>query len=89
MSDTCSFRQGVALLRMVGLLTYGNKKFEAMESDMRRLVPVFHEAMHKLMPLVDLDTKAFNAILVGPLRGSLIRVGVPCFHIWELVTKRS
>ncbi|XP_055337225.1 formimidoyltransferase-cyclodeaminase-like [Paramacrobiotus metropolitanus] len=54
---------GAGLCRMVGLLTHGNKKFEAMETDMRRLTPVFHVAMNRLLLLVDQDTKAFNSIL--------------------------
>lgn len=49
---------------MVGLLTFGNKKFEHLEVEMRRLIPVFHEAGQSLLPLVDADTKAFNAIIV-------------------------
>ncbi|OQV15173.1 Formimidoyltransferase-cyclodeaminase [Hypsibius exemplaris] len=54
---------GAALCRMVGLLTYGNKKFEHLETEIRRLVPVFHDAMENLLPLVDADTKAFNSII--------------------------
>ena len=49
---------------MVGLLTSGNKKFEHLEKDMRRLVPVFHEAMLRLSALIDADTRAFLSIIV-------------------------
>ncbi|GAU99523.1 hypothetical protein RvY_10515 [Ramazzottius varieornatus] len=54
---------GAGLCRMVGLLSSGNKKFEHLEKDMRRLVPVFHAAMIRLSALIDADTRAFNSII--------------------------
>ncbi|MBR9978546.1 MAG: glutamate formimidoyltransferase [Bacteroidetes bacterium] len=51
---------GAALGAMVGWMTYGKRKFEAQDATMRRLIPPLHHAMHKLIPMIDADTNAFN-----------------------------
>ena len=56
---------GAALGAMVGWMTYGKRKFEAKEAAMRRLIPPLDEAMKALLPLVDKDTRAFDAYLAA------------------------
>jgi glutamate formiminotransferase/formiminotetrahydrofolate cyclodeaminase len=56
---------GAALGAMVGWLTYGKRKFEDKDAIMRRLIPPLHEAMQALLPLVDRDTRAFDAYLAA------------------------
>ncbi|MDX9757753.1 MAG: glutamate formimidoyltransferase [Bacteroidota bacterium] len=51
---------GAALGAMVGWMTYGKRKFEDKDAAMRRLIPPLHEAMEKLIPMIDADTSAFN-----------------------------
>lgn len=51
---------GAALGAMVGWMTYGKRKFEDKDTAMRRLIPPLHEAMEKLIPMIDADTSAFN-----------------------------
>lgn len=51
---------GAALGAMVGWMTYGNKKFEHLDSTMRKLIPPLHNKMKELIPLIDADTNAFN-----------------------------
>ena len=57
--------QGVALAAMVGWLTYGNKKFEALDSQMRTLIPPLRQAMLEFIPMVDADTNAFSGFMVS------------------------
>lgn len=52
---------GAALGAMVGWLTYGKRKFEDKDAAMRRLLPPLHAAVEGLLPLVDEDTRAFDA----------------------------
>jgi glutamate formiminotransferase/formiminotetrahydrofolate cyclodeaminase len=56
---------GAALGAMVGWMTYGKRKFEAEEPVMRRLIPPLHEGMKDLLPLIDRDTRAFDAYLAA------------------------
>ena len=49
---------------MVGWLSYGNKKFEALDAQMRNLIPPLRQAMLDFIPMVDADTSAFNAFMV-------------------------
>jgi glutamate formiminotransferase/formiminotetrahydrofolate cyclodeaminase len=56
---------GAALGAMVGWMTYGKRKFEAQDAVMRRLIPPLHEAMKDLLPLIDRDTRAFDAYLAA------------------------
>ncbi|GAM18645.1 hypothetical protein SAMD00019534_018200 [Acytostelium subglobosum LB1] len=51
---------GAGLGAMVGWMTYGKKKFEALDSTMRELIPPLDKAMKDLIPLIDADTHAFN-----------------------------
>jgi len=50
---------GAALGAMVGKLTLGVRKFEAVDADMRALIPPLHEAALALIPMIDADTDAF------------------------------
>jgi glutamate formiminotransferase/formiminotetrahydrofolate cyclodeaminase len=56
---------GAALGAMVGWMTYGKRKFEAQDPVMRRLIPPLHEGMKDLLPLIDRDTRAFDAYLAA------------------------
>jgi len=56
---------GAALGAMVGWMTYGKRKFEEKDAVMRRLIPPLHGAMQALLPLVDRDTRAFDAYLAA------------------------
>jgi glutamate formiminotransferase / formiminotetrahydrofolate cyclodeaminase len=51
---------GAGLGAMMGWMSYGSKKFENLDADMRRLIPPLHENMKKLIPMIDADTNAFN-----------------------------
>jgi glutamate formiminotransferase/formiminotetrahydrofolate cyclodeaminase len=51
---------GAALGAMVGLLSYGRRKFESIDSAMRRNIPPVYEAMQALLPMIDADTQAFG-----------------------------
>lgn len=51
---------GTGLGCMVAQLTYGVRKFEAVEPQMREIVPVLHQVTEHLIPLIDADTNAFN-----------------------------
>lgn len=51
---------GAALGAMVGWMSYGNKKFEHLDSVMRKLIPPLHNNMKDLIPLIDADTDAFT-----------------------------
>jgi len=54
---------GAALGAMVGWTTHGKRKFEDKEAVMRRLIPPLDGAMKELLPLIDRDTRAFDAYL--------------------------
>lgn len=54
---------GVALATMVGWLTYGNKKFEALDAQIRSLIPPLRQAMLDFIPMVDADTDAFSGFM--------------------------
>ena len=45
---------------MVGYLTYGNKKFAELDSQIRKLLPSLHAAMKEIVPYIDADTTAYN-----------------------------
>ncbi|HRE42196.1 MAG TPA: glutamate formimidoyltransferase [Ignavibacteria bacterium] len=51
---------GAGLGAMVGWMTYGNKKFEKLDSTMRQLIPPLHNKMKELISMIDADTNAFN-----------------------------
>lgn len=56
---------GAALGAMVGWMTYGKRKFEEKDAVMRRLIPLLHQAMRDLIPMIDLDTQAFDGYLAA------------------------
>ena len=45
---------------MVGQLTYGIRKFEAVDKEIRKPIPVLYKAVQNLIPMIDADTNAFN-----------------------------
>jgi glutamate formiminotransferase/formiminotetrahydrofolate cyclodeaminase len=51
---------GVALNAMVAWLTYGVRKFEHLDSNMREIIPNLVETTQALIPKIDEDTNAFN-----------------------------
>ena len=51
---------GAGLGAMMGWMSYGNKKFEHLDSKMRKNIPHLNDAMLKLIPMIDADTNAFN-----------------------------
>ena len=63
--DTSSSVQGSALGAMVGWMSYGNRKFESLESTMRQLIPPLQKAVLELVPMVDADSNAFNEYMVS------------------------
>jgi glutamate formiminotransferase/formiminotetrahydrofolate cyclodeaminase len=56
---------GVALAAMTAKLTYGVRKYEDVDSHMRQAIPVLHQTCMQLIPLVDADTRAYNAFMAG------------------------
>jgi glutamate formiminotransferase/formiminotetrahydrofolate cyclodeaminase len=56
---------GAALGAMVAKLTYGVRKFEGVDGEMRRAIPPLHEAMQALIPMIDADTAAFGEYMQG------------------------
>lgn len=55
----------MALGTMVGLLTYGNKKYESLDSEMRSTIGPLYDATQKMLPLIDKDTEAFSDYMVN------------------------
>jgi glutamate formiminotransferase/formiminotetrahydrofolate cyclodeaminase len=51
---------GAALGAMMGWMSYGSRKFEHLDSRMRKYIKPLHEAMNRLIPMIDADTNAFN-----------------------------
>lgn len=51
---------GSALGTMVAQLTYGIRKFEKVDTQIRKILPVLYETTQKLIPMIDEDTNAFN-----------------------------
>jgi len=51
---------GVGLAAMTAKLTYGVRKFEKVDAQMRRIIPPLHEAARRLIPMIDADTTAYN-----------------------------
>ncbi len=56
---------GTALGSMVAKLTYGVRKFEAVQPQLQKAIPVLHELTHQLIPMIDADTSAFNDYMAG------------------------
>jgi glutamate formiminotransferase/formiminotetrahydrofolate cyclodeaminase len=51
---------GAGLGAMVAKLTYGVRKFEHLEAQLRQIIPGLHETALGLIPMIDADTNAFN-----------------------------
>lgn len=51
---------GSALGAMMGWMSYGSKKFEHLDSKMRKFIPPLHFTMKELISMIDADTNAFN-----------------------------
>lgn len=51
---------GAGLGAMMGWMSYGSKKFEHLDSKMRKFIPPLHLAMKQLISMIDADTNAFN-----------------------------
>ena len=51
---------GAGLGAMTGWMTYGKRKFEDKDAVMRSLIPPLHDAMERLLPMIDADTSAFS-----------------------------
>jgi len=51
---------GAGLGAMAAKLTYGERKFEALDGKMRDIIPPLHRISNALIPLVDADSSAYN-----------------------------
>lgn len=56
---------GAALGSMVGFLSYGNKKFAPLDSNMRSLIPPLYKGMKDLVPFIDADAAAFSEFMLA------------------------
>jgi len=56
---------GAALGAMVAQLTYGVRKFEEVDHEMRRALPVLDDLSQRLIPMIDADTQAFNQYMLA------------------------
>lgn len=56
---------GVALGAMVSKLTHGVRKFEKVQRNMEEVIPLLHQQMLQLIPMIDADTTAFNEYMEG------------------------
>ena len=50
---------------MMGWMTYGTKKFEALDSKMRKNIPPLYAQMKQLISMIDADTNAFNDYMIA------------------------
>jgi glutamate formiminotransferase/formiminotetrahydrofolate cyclodeaminase len=51
---------GAALGTMVGQLTYGIRKFEDVDKEIRQVLPKLYDTTQLLIPMIDRDTQAFD-----------------------------
>lgn len=56
---------GAGLGAMAAKLTYGVRKFEAVDGEMRAVIPVLHKTAERLIDMIDADTAAYNAYMEG------------------------
>jgi len=56
---------GSGLGAMMGWMSYGSKKFEHLDSKMRKFIPPLHDAMKQLISMIDADTNAFNDYMIA------------------------
>ena len=54
---------GIGLGAMVGWMTYGIRKFESVDMQMRVLIKNLDALMREMIPMIDRDTNAFNAYM--------------------------
>lgn len=54
---------GAGLGTMVSRLTYGVRKFESVDGEMRKIIPPLFDITKNLIPMIDADTNAFNDYL--------------------------
>lgn len=56
---------GTGLGAMVANLTWGVRKFDAVQQQMMEALPVLHDLTEQLIPMIDADTSAFNEYMEG------------------------
>jgi glutamate formiminotransferase / formiminotetrahydrofolate cyclodeaminase len=56
---------GAGLGAMMGWMSYGTKKFEHLDSKMRKFIPPLHFKMKELISMIDADTNAFNDYMLA------------------------
>ena len=56
---------GAGLGAMVAKLTYGVRRFEAVDHRMRAVIPTLHALTRELIAMIDADTSAFNEYMEG------------------------
>lgn len=56
---------GAGLGAMMGWMSYGSKKFEHLDSKMRKFIPPLHGKMKELISMIDADTNAFNDYMLA------------------------
>ncbi|MFZ4590716.1 MAG: glutamate formimidoyltransferase [Ignavibacteria bacterium] len=56
---------GAGLGAMMGWMSYGSKKFEHLDSKMRKFIPPLHKAMKEMISMIDADTNAFNDYMLA------------------------
>jgi len=56
---------GVGLCSMVAKLTHGVRKFESVQTQMEQVIPLLHNTVQQLIPMIDADTSAFNEYMDG------------------------
>lgn len=56
---------GGGLGAMMGWMTYGSRKWQHLDEQMRKLIPGPLDAMKNLIPMIDADTNAFNGYMVA------------------------
>ncbi len=56
---------GAGLGAMVANLTYGVRRFEDRDAQMRRIIPVLNTVTQQLIPMIDADTSAFETFMEG------------------------
>ena len=60
---------------MAALLSYGNKKFLDMDSQMRKLILPLYQMTGELVPSVDDDSRAFDRLMVSIIAIQLYSYG--------------
>lgn len=52
---------GSSLACMVASLTYGNRKFESLDKQIRQVLPPLYDSYNQLATMIDQDAAAFNS----------------------------